>query len=132
MPEPLELVRALPEALLERERVALDPEARPVERRLRVEPVVDERRHELHVRLRLDEAAHDAERAEQPPSRRSIPGMIVWYGRRPGSTAPATEKQAPRFWSTTPVPGATTPEPKVAKRLWMSETAIRSPSTAQR
>ena len=37
--------------------------------------------------------------------------MIVWYGRRPGSTAPDTEKQAPRFWSTTPVPGATTPEP---------------------
>ena len=32
--------------------------------------------------------------------------MIVWYGRRPGSTAPDTEKHAPRFWSATPVPGA--------------------------
>ena len=31
--------------------------------------------------------------------------MIVWYGRRPGSTAPPTAKHAPRFWRTTPVPG---------------------------
>ena len=38
--------------------------------------------------------------------------MIVWYGRRPGSTAPPTAKHAPRFWRTTPVPGATSPEPK--------------------
>ena len=37
--------------------------------------------------------------------------MIVWYGRRPGSTEPLTLKHAPRFWSTTPVPGATTREP---------------------
>ena len=58
--------------------------------------------------------------------------MIVWYGRRPGSTAPETAKQAPRFWRTTPVPGATTPLPKPSKRLWMKETAIPSPSTAQR
>ena len=46
------------------------------------------------------------------PSRSSIPGMIVWYGRRPGSTAPDTEKPAPRFWSATPVPGAQRPDPK--------------------
>ena len=58
--------------------------------------------------------------------------MIVWYGRRPGSTAPVTAKQAPRFCSTTPVPGASTPEPKPSNRLWMNDTAIRSPSTAQR
>jgi len=32
--------------------------------------------------------------------------MIVWYGRRPGSTRPPTEKHAPRFCRTTPVPGA--------------------------
>ena len=38
--------------------------------------------------------------------------MIVWYGRRPGSTRPETAKHAPRFWRTMPVPGATTPEPK--------------------
>ena len=61
-----------------------------------------------------------------------MPGMIVWYGRRPGSTLPLIAKQAPRFWSTTPVPGATIPEPKPPYRLWMNETAIRSPSTAQR
>ena len=66
------------------------------------------------------------------PSRRSMPGMIVWYGRAPGSTPPWTAKHAPRFCRTTPVPGATTPEPKRPKRLWMNDTAIRSPSTAQR
>ena len=48
------------------------------------------------------------------PSRSSSPGMIVWYGRFPGSTAPAIEKQAPRFCRTTPVPGATTPDPKAS------------------
>ena len=66
------------------------------------------------------------------PSRSSIPGMIVWYGRLPGSTRPATAKQAPRFCRTTPVPGATTREPKPSNRLWMKDTAIRSPSTTQR
>ncbi len=35
--------------------------------------------------------------------------MIVWNGRRPGSTRPETAKQAPRFCRTMPVPGATTP-----------------------
>ena len=58
--------------------------------------------------------------------------MIVWYGRRPGSTRPETAKHAPRFCRTMPVPGATTPEPKPWKRLWMNETAMRSPSTAHR
>ncbi len=40
--------------------------------------------------------------------------MIVWYGRRPGSTWPETAKHAPRFWSAMPVPGATIPEPKLS------------------
>ena len=52
--------------------------------------------------------------------------MIVWYGRRPGSTRPETAKQAPRFWSTMPVPGATIPAPKLPKRLWMNDTAVPS------
>jgi hypothetical protein len=30
------------------------------------------------VCLRLDEPAHDAEGPDQPPSRSSMPGMIVW------------------------------------------------------
>ena len=66
------------------------------------------------------------------PSRSSIPGMIVWYGRRPGSTRPEIAKQAPRFWRTIPVPGATMPAPKLPKRLWMNDTAVPSPSTAHR
>ena len=84
------------------------------------------------MRLRLDEAAHDPERADRSPSRNIIPGMIVWYGRRPGSTRAGTAKPAPRFWSSTPVPGATIRDPNGSKRLWISETAIRLPSTAQR
>src|SRR5262249_10347979 len=63
--ERLEVDVPFPEALLEPHPSGLGPEARPVECRLGVEPVVDEGRHELHVRLRLDEAAHDAERPEQ-------------------------------------------------------------------
>ena len=41
--------------------------------------------------------------------------MIVWKGRFAGASSfgwPGTRlNPAPRFWSTTPVPGATTPEP---------------------
>ena len=56
---------------------AVDAEARPVERRLRVERVVDERGDELDVGLRLDEPAHDAERPERALAQ-GIPGMSVW------------------------------------------------------
>ena len=66
------------------------------------------------------------------PSRNSIPGMIVWYGRRPGSTAPETAKQAPRFWSDDARPGRDDARAERSNRLWMKETAIRSSSTAQR
>src|SRR5581483_11466746 len=65
--EALEVEVALPQPLLEPDDVAVDAEAGAVERGLRVEAVVDERRDELHVRLRLDEAAHDAERAVEAP-----------------------------------------------------------------
>ncbi len=51
-----------------------DAEARPVERRLGVEPVVDESRHELEVRLSLDQAAHHAERADELPGTQEHPG----------------------------------------------------------
>jgi hypothetical protein len=47
-----------------------------------------------------------------PPASSRKPGMIVWYGRRPGSTRPETSKQLARFCSTTPVPGAVTRLPK--------------------
>ena len=58
--------------------------------------------------------------------------MIVWYGRRPGSTAPETAKHAPRFWRTMPVPGATMPAAEAVVEALDEETAIPSPSTAQR
>ena len=45
---------------------------------------------------------------------------------------PETEKQAPRFWRTTPVPGATTRDPNASNRLWMKDTAMRSSSTTHR
>src|SRR5262249_51745422 len=65
MPRLLERLRVGPEPFLEEDDAVLDPESRPVERRLRVEAIVDQRGDELHVRLRLDEAAHHAERAEE-------------------------------------------------------------------
>ena len=64
MPCSLELLRAVPQPLLQPDDVAVDEEARAVERRLWVEAVVHERRDELHVRLGLDVAAHHAERAD--------------------------------------------------------------------
>ena len=55
--------------------------------------------------------------------------ISVWKGRLPGTRAAGCDgsmlKCRPRFWSTTPVPGATTPEPKPLKRLWI--TLIRLP-----
>src|ERR1700733_15243573 len=58
--EPGELVRAPPQRLLEAERRAVDPEAAAVDRHLRV-AVRQQRGQELHVRLGLDEPAHQAE-----------------------------------------------------------------------
>src|SRR5262245_63170959 len=52
----------LPHPLFEQDLVPLDTEARPVERGLRIEGVVDEGGDELHVRLRLDESTRDPER----------------------------------------------------------------------
>src|SRR5436309_9613281 len=74
------LVFPVPQALLEPDEPALDPEARPVERRLGVEAVVDEPRDELHVRLGLDEAAHHAERPEQRAVTEQHAGddRVVW------------------------------------------------------
>ena len=68
-PEPPDRVRLGPEALLELHLVAVDLEAGSVQRSLGVELVVHEGGDELHVGLRLDEAAHVAERAEQRPVR---------------------------------------------------------------
>jgi len=64
-----------------------------------------------------------------PPSLSSIPGISVWYGRRPAATSPATAKPAPRLLSVRPVPGTMMPEPKWANRLWISDTAMPSSST---
>ena len=52
----LELLRAFPQPFLEADGVGLDAEARAVERRLRIEAVVDDGADELDVRLGLDEA----------------------------------------------------------------------------
>jgi len=84
------------------------------------------------VCLRLDETAHDAERPEQRAVAQEQPGNDRVVRALPGLDSTVTEKQLPRFWSRIPVPGATMPEPKLAYRLWMNETAIRSASTAQR
>ena len=73
--------------------------------------------------------------SSRPPSS-SIPGMIVWNGRRPGRSSfgcpGSSSKPDPRLWSTTPVSPATTPEPKCSARLWMKDTAFRSSSTQHR
>ncbi len=129
----LELVGAVPEPLLQPDDVAVDEEARAVERGLGVETVVHEARDELHVRLGLDVAAHHAERATQAAvaEQHARDDRVVWAA-DPAPRWPLIAKQAPRFWRTTPVPGATMPEPKPPNRLWMNETAVRSPSTAQR
>ena len=63
--EPLQVGLVFPEPLLEPDQLSVDSEPRPVERGLRIEGVVDEPGDELHVRLRLDVAADDPERAEQ-------------------------------------------------------------------
>src|SRR6266545_6548144 len=52
--QPLELVRALPQPLLEEHGLSGHPKARPVESGLRVEAVVDQGGDELHVGLGLD------------------------------------------------------------------------------
>ena len=64
----------LSQAPFELDRVAVDPEAGPVEGDLWIQVFVDERGHELDVRLRLYEAAHDAERPEQPSFSQEHPG----------------------------------------------------------
>ena len=70
----LELLRAFPQPFLEADGVGLDAEARAVERRLRIEAVVDDGADELDVRLGLDEAPHDPERPGQCPVAQQHPG----------------------------------------------------------
>ena len=55
-------------------RVSVEPPARRVERGLRVEPVVDQRRDELQVALRLHVSAHQPERPQQPVVAQQHPG----------------------------------------------------------
>ena len=96
--------------------VLLDPPARGVERGLGIETVVDDPPDHLEVALRLHRAAHDAERPEQLTllEQHARDDRVERSLRRrelvrddPGTRL----KPAPRFWRTTPVPGATTPEP---------------------
>ncbi len=63
--ERLDLGGALPEPLLEENGVPLHAEARAIEGSLRVELVVHEGGDQLDMSLRLDEATHDSERAQQ-------------------------------------------------------------------
>ena len=59
--------------------------------------------------------------------------MIVWYGRRPGSTAPDDgEAGAAVLEDDAGAAARRSPSRSRSKRLWMNETAIRSPSTAHR
>ena len=75
MPERAQLVELRRQAGLERHAPPrVDPEARRVERALRVEAAVDERVHELEVALRLHRAAHHAERAPQLAVAEQEPG----------------------------------------------------------
>ena len=85
-----------------------------LERLLDGDPVVDDVRDELRVRLRLVPAAHDAEpdlhvvllherrddRVQRPLARRQRVGLAFRSVNRP-----------PRFCSMKPVPGGTSPEP---------------------
>ena len=63
-------------------------------------------------------------------------GQRVWGGRRPGPYSagwPSSRlKPRPRLWRLMPEPGSTSQLPKPAALDWMSETAIRSSSTAHR
>src|SRR4030095_10762647 len=62
-------------------------------------------------------------------SRIAMEAISVWNGRLCGANAAGCAgsrlKCRPRFCSTTPVPSATTPEPKLLKTLWI--TLIRLP-----
>ena len=62
--------------------------------------------------------------------------MIVCSGRLRGAStfgwARSSVNSAPRFCSGNPVPSATTPDPKLAKLLWMSDTMLPSRSTTER
>ena len=97
--------------------VLLQPVAGRVERRLRIEPVLEHVDQHLHVALRLELAAGDAEHGrpaavgiEQGGRDDGVEGTLAganplgWPG---GSTNPE-----PRFWSMKPWPGTITWEPK--------------------
>ena len=67
---------------------------------------------------------------------RTMTGHSVWNGRLRGANtfgwSSSNLNSDPRFCSTMPVSGTTSPEPNVANRLWISETTLRSLSTAVR
>ena len=73
-------------------------------------------RDQLQVPLRLDVAAHQPERADQLAGVEEHPGDDRVErpppGREPVRVPASSVKHAPRFCSITPVPGATTREPK--------------------
>ena len=94
------------ERLLEGERprvaaVAVEPPAGLVERGLRVEAAIDDVRDELQVAWGCMCPPIRPNGPSSAPSRSSMPGMIVWYGRLPAASrlgCPGSSvKQAPRF-----------------------------------
>ena len=116
---------------------ARGPESRRVEGALRVEAVVHEPAHDLHVRLRLHRAAHHAERAEQPSLLQQQPGddRVDRPPPRPArgsSGVPVDAEAGGAVLEHDPVSPARMPEPKWWNDDWISDTALRSPSTAQR
>ena len=104
----------VPQPASSRTRVALDAEARPVERRLRIEAVVDDART---TNCTCAWAWMKPPMIPNGPSSAAVAQQhagddrVVRAAAR-ARRAPPTAKQAPRFCSTTPVPGATMPEPK--------------------
>ena len=64
------------------------------------------------------------------------PGMMVWSGRLRGARTFGCEgsrvNRPPRFWSANPSVSGTMPVPKLAKLLWISDTALPSRSITAR
>ena len=65
-----------------------------------------------------------------------MPGIIVWYGLRPGpiqfGCPSRSTKFRPRFCKEKPQPSGTRPEPNASKFEQMNEQALPAASTQQR
>ena len=92
---------------------------------------------QAHVQVISNIVDHGLNIQQALESPRSMkPGMIVWSGRFRGASAfrcaGSRLNRPPRLWSAKPAPSGTSPEPKFAKLLWMSDTMLPSRSTTLR